>query len=139
LLKGETFARYVLKNEKTNCPHPETSGIIYVSLEKLSKEDSTAGELAAYLLGRITDPQIEQVKAVKTAIDKGFTKFKSDKEVVTVMSFQDRWIEDGVAIGEARGISRGADRLAELIKSGLPIDEALRIVKEEARKEAVAS
>ena len=139
LLAGEVFARYVLKNERTNYPHPETSGIIYVSLEKLSKEDSTAGELAAYLLGKITDPQDKQVKAVKAAIDKGFANFKTDKDVVTVMSLQDRWYGEGKADGKTEGITKGADRLAELIKSGLPVDEALRIVKEEAVEKAAAS
>ena len=41
--------------------------------------------------------------------------------------------------GRMEGITKGADRLAELVKSGIPVDEALRIVKEEAGKEAVAS
>jgi len=143
LLDDETFARYVLKNEKTNDPHPATSGIIYVSLEKLSKEDSTAGELAAYLLGKITDPQDEQVKVVKTAIDRGFTQFKTDKDVVTVMSFQDRWLEEGIVEGEARGEARVkakvASRIVELINSGIPADEALQIVLSETTAGIVAS
>ena len=139
LQKDKTFARYVLKNEQTNYPHPETSGIIYVSLDKLSKEDNVVGELAAYLLGKITDPQNEHVKAVKAAVDKGFTQFKTDKDVITVMSFQDRWLDEGRMEGRMEGITKGADRLAKLIKDGIPVDEALRIVKEEAGKEAVAS
>ena len=45
----------------------------------------------------------------------------------------------GVAIGEARGVAKGktegiaigATRLAELIKSGLSVEEAIRIINEE--------
>jgi len=37
------------------------------------------------------------------------------------------------------GKAKGANRLAEFIKSGIAIDEALRIVEEEAAKDLVAS
>jgi hypothetical protein len=80
VLRGEAIARYTLKNEVTNTPHPYQAGIMYVSLERLKDEDSPLGELAAYLLGEITDPTYESVKQITNSFAEGFEDFKQDKE-----------------------------------------------------------
>ena len=127
LLYDEPFARYILKHEVTGCAHPETSGIMYISLGKLSQEENTAGELACFLLGRPVSPANASVKNVVAAIEAGFSNFKLDKDVVNVLSFQDRWLDEGRVEGRVEGIAR----LAELIRNGLSLDEALKVVEEE--------
>jgi len=51
VIYAHPFAHYILKDEVTGKDHPTTSGIMYVSLRKLSQEQGPAGELASYLLG----------------------------------------------------------------------------------------
>ena len=126
VLHGKTFTRYILKDEITEKEHPTTSGIMYVSLEKLSKEESPAGELASFLLGKTSNPKNEVVEKITKAFNAGFDAFKSDKEVVKVLSARERGWFEGLVEGEARG----ATRLAELIKSGLTVDEALLRINE---------
>ena len=143
VLLNKTYARYILKDEQTGHTHPQTSGILYVSLNKLSQEKGKAGELASYLLGKPGTPVDENTKNIITAIDAGFNKFKQDKDVVSVISFQDRWYDEGKvegkvegkaegeAIGKAKGLNRAIE-LIELIRRGLTLDEAQRLLEEEA-------
>ena len=69
--------------KQTNEPHPGDSGILYVSLPKLAEEKSPAGELAAFLLGKIKTPKNEKVKEISSKFNMGFDAFKMDKEAVT--------------------------------------------------------
>ena len=143
VLHGKTFTRYILKDEITNNTHPGTSGIMYVSLTKLSEESNPAGELAAFLLGKIADPQNDDVKKIAAAFNSSFDTFKADKEVVRMLSLADRYrhdgIVEGVAIGEARGkakgkaqgVNIGIDRMLELIQNGLSPEEAIRKIRED--------
>ena len=121
LLHGAVFSRYVLKDEITGRAHPESSGIMYVDLSKLSEEESQAGELAAFLLGKNPEPQDPEVKRVAAAFSTSFQVFRADKEVEEVLTAEER--------GRVEGIAIGVDRLAELIKSGLSVDEAIRKAK----------
>jgi hypothetical protein len=57
VLHGKPFTRYMLKDEVTGNAHPTSSGIMYISLQKLSQEKSSVGELASFFLGGISDPQ----------------------------------------------------------------------------------
>ena len=90
VLRGRTFARYILKDEITNDEHPATSGIMYVSLTKLSEEGSPAGELASFLLGKLKNPQNEAVKKIVKAFNSSFEAFKADKEAINVLSAGER-------------------------------------------------
>ena len=139
VLHGKTFARYILKDEVTGTAYPTKSGILYVSLTKLSQESGTAGELASFLLGKLTNPTDERVKKIMASINGGFEKFKIEKDVVKVLSFRERWRNEDLLEGEARGEARGKAEgkaegisiLAELIRNGHTLEEALAILDKE--------
>ena len=131
VLNGKVFARYILKDEATNYVHPATSGIMYVSLLKLSKEKGPAGELASFLLGKTTDPKDDSVKKIAEALKTCFNDFKTNKDVVKMLTLAERYLDEGEARGISIGEARGAKKLAELIKSGLSPDEALNKLNEE--------
>jgi len=126
LLRGNAFARYILKDEITGDEHPKTSGILYISLTKLSQEKSHAGEFALFLLGRINEVDSEIVKRIANSFSASFNEFKSDQEVAGMLSFRERVLEEGIAEGRAEG----AAELLELIKKGLSPEEAFRIFTE---------
>jgi len=136
VLFNEIFARYVLKDEVTGNAHPSTSGIMYVSLTKLSEEESPAGELASLLLGKNPNPRDKNVKKIAEALKSSFGSFKMDKDVVNVMTLAERYRGEGLAEGEARGeakgMSKAADQMLALIKSGIDPEEALNIIKSNA-------
>ena len=52
LMLGSKYVNYILKDEAANTPYPKTSGIMFVSLQRLSAESGAAGELASFLLGK---------------------------------------------------------------------------------------
>ena len=131
VLHGEVFTRYILKDEVTRKTYPNTSGIMYINLTKLSQESSPAGELASLLLGKTISSKNEYVKNIKNAFDTSFSAFKNDKEVAKMLTLAERYKHDGVVEGVAKGVTIGADRVVELIKSGLSPDDALRKIKEE--------
>jgi len=126
VLHGETFTRYILNDEVTGKDHPTTSGIMYVSLTKLSKEDSPAGELAAFLLGKVADPKNEVVKKIADAFKKSFSTFKADKEVARMLTLAERYEHDGVVKGEANLASRVEKELQE---RGYDLAEIAEIMK----------
>ena len=130
VLHGKVFSRYILKDEITGNEHPATSGIMYVSLTKLSQEENPAGELALFLLGKVTTPKSETVQKVVNSFSASFDAFKADKEVVKVLSARERGWHDGLVEGREEGVVIGANKLAELIRSGFSLDEALRKVSE---------
>jgi len=134
VLYDETFTRYILNDEVTGKDHPTTSGIMYVSLTKLSKEDSPAGEMAAFLLGKVDEPKNEVVKKITDAFKKSFQTFKTDKEVARMLSLADRYRHDGVVEGEERGAINAADKFLELIKSGFTPEDAHREITSEYGK-----
>jgi len=134
LLHGKTFARYVLKDEITENEHPTTSGILYVSLPKLAEEDGSAGELARFLLGKITDVESDVVKKIVKSFSTSFGQFKEEKDVTGMLTLHERGVEEGRAEGidkgRIEGFANGAAKLAELIKNGLSVEEALRKISE---------
>ena len=125
VLHGENFTRYILNDEVTGKDHPTTSGIMYVSLTKLSKEDSPAGELAAFLLGKIADPKNEVVKKIADAFKKSFSTFKTDKEVARMLTLAERYEHDGIVKGEENVLKK----LLELEEKGIDPAEILRELK----------
>jgi len=120
VLQGKYFANYILKDEATGHTHPSTSGILYVSLEKLSQENTPAGELAAVLLGKEKNTSDENVVKVTQALKTSFENFKNDKEVAYVYSLQERWTNEARLEGKAEGILEFARKL---IKRNRPIEE----------------
>jgi len=103
VLHGKTFARYILKDEVSGSTHPATSGILYISLTKLSQETTPAGELAAFLLGKDMNSKDEMVCKIINEFDNSFSGFKEDKEAVKVLSLAERYGYEGEVRGEARG------------------------------------
>ena len=139
VLRGGTFARYVLRDEKTGDNHPATSGILYVSLTKLSQQDSVAGELALFLLGKLNDPKHEIIQRISVAFRQSFGMFKEEKEVPEMLSLAERYHNEGVLVGEekgeargmAKGLAEGVNKMLEMIKSGLDPEEAARRIADE--------
>ena len=144
VLFGEVFTRYVLKDEVTGNAHPSTSGIMYVSLTKLSRAEGPAGELASFLLGKNPNPWDKDVKKIAEAFKSSFESFKNDKDVVKVMTLAERYKGEGLAEGlaegraegltegEAKGMNKAADQMLALIKSGIDPEEALNMIKNNA-------
>jgi hypothetical protein len=104
---------------------------MYVSLTKLSQENTPVGELASFLLGINTDPQDEVVKKIAKAFNASFQDFKDDKDVVTVLSLEERvrgkvW---GAAVAERD--KELASHVAELRNKGLDPAEILRALERE--------
>jgi len=131
LLHGNIFARYILVDEVTSSEHPVTSGIMYVSLTKLSQQQGPAGELAAFLLGKNMNPTDKAVKKITDAFNTRFKTFKDDKEVAMALSIADRYMFDGRAEGRAELM----ERLEELMEDGYSFKDAMRIAKEENPEE----
>jgi len=154
VLHGEMFTRYILQDEVTGNKHPANSGIMYVSLSKLSKEDSVAGELASFLLGKLSEPKYEAARKIADAFKKSFKSFKTDKDVAKMLSLAERYahdgevigIEKGVAIGMEKGVAVGiekgvavgkealADEARELYNQGLDPQEILRMIMRQGSK-----
>ena len=143
VLKGKIFARYILKDEETGESHPDDSGILYISLSKLAEENSIAGELAGFLLGKATDPKSEEVKKIAERFKTGFSTFSADKEVKMFLSLKDRGVMEGRVEGEAKGITKGiakglsaaADEFFELLAQGFTPEEARDKIKSKAYTE----
>ena len=123
LLHGETFTRYILKDEVTGKDHPENSGIMYVSLTKLAQENTPVGELASFLLGINPDPQNEEVKKIADAFNASFKKFKESKDVVKVLTLRERVKDeiwgDAVAEGKAERDVEISNQFTRLKEKGL--------------------
>jgi len=141
VLQEETFMNYILKDEATNKAFPNSSSIMFISLTKLSQQKNLAGELALFLLGKLTAPQSEEVKRIAKTFNTSFELFKDDKEVKNTMTIAEKWrneawvdgVEVGMERGADKGVNAGANRIVELIKSGLSPDEALHKVNEERK------
>jgi len=141
VLHGEPFTRYILNDEITGNVHPNASGIMYVSLVKLSRKKSPAGELASFLLGMKITPENENVREVTKVFSTSFDAFKADKEVVGMLSLAERYRNDGIIEGEAKGKAEGkaegkvegiaegsaqvASNILELIEQGIDPKKAL--------------
>ncbi|MDR0273280.1 MAG: hypothetical protein LBI27_08200 [Clostridiales bacterium] len=160
VLHGEIFTNYALTDKVTSNPYPKGSSIMFVSLQKLSKEKSPAGELALFLLGRTQNPQNENVQEIAKKFNNNLNLLKTDKEAYMLMTVKDSWLnegrdeglEEGIIIGrnegrkegrkegrsegrkegrsEGRneGIAVGAQKLLDLLKSGLSPEEAYQRV-----------
>ena len=128
-----------LKDEKTGVGHPNQSGILYVNLQKLSEDSfkAEAGQLAAHLLGKPVETPLPRVEKVIGGMITSFAKFKTDKDVIEVMTIAEHWQEEaekigearGKAIGEAQGSISAAEELLRLIQEGLTPEQAAEKIR----------
>ena len=110
LMHDNKYTYYVLADERTKKLHPNLSGIMFVSLSKISKEESLSGELSRFLLGVETNAMNFKYSDVKGIINKmkiGFKAFKEDKEATNMLSFAERKLSEGEARGRREGEERG--------------------------------
>jgi len=143
VLQEETFMNYILKDEATNKAFPNSSSIMFISLTKLSQQNNLAGELALFLLGKLTAPPSEEIKRIVNTFNTSFEAFKDDKEVKNTMTIAEKWknegwvdgkeegLAEGIGVGAEKGVNAGTSKMLELIKSGLSPDEAFHKVNEE--------
>ena len=139
VLQEETFINYVLKDEATNKVYPNTSSILFISLTKLSQQNNIAGELAAYLLGKLPAPESEEVKQIANTFISSFETFKDDKEVKNTMTMAEKWKNEawmeGREEGRKEGVVLGINMIIALLKNGLSLEEVERKINEEITKE----
>ena len=137
IFHGSRYSAYVLKDEATNINFPGTSYMMFVCLPRVAGEESPAGELASFLLGRadtaeeITDPE---ARRVAEGFLTSFRVFCEDKEARHVMTVEERFtrkgIAEGIAEGEARGIEAKAIETAfEMFKDGFDYERIAKYVK----------
>ena len=141
VLHGEMFAHYILMEEVSGKPYPNTSGILFVSLPKLSQEEGPAGELAAFLLGKLKEPKDKTVKEIAKVVRAGFDAFKIDKEVKRSMTVAEKYKNEGIVEGKAEGITEGlAKGIAQGITKGIAqgITEGIAKGKVEGKAEGKA-
>jgi len=62
-----------------------------------------------------------------------------EKDVVNVLSFRERWRNEDLLEGEAIGEARGVNKLAELIREGLSLEDALKVIESEATGQTSAT
>ena len=137
LLPGGAFSNYVPKDEVSGKTYPSASGIMFVSLTQLSKEETVAGELALFLLGKTSNVKSEEVKRISDTLIKSCEEFCNDKGVKKSMSVREKWmseariegLEEGMQQGLQQGMQQGTRRtiamLTELVNSGLSIEDAI--------------
>ena len=133
LMRGKTFANYLLRDEIDGAVYPGTSCIMFASLKRLSEKKTEAGELAAFLLGKTPDIVSGSVKPVADAMKRSCEGFVRDEGVRVSMSAREKWQEEAWLEGNEQGRQEGRQEavaeLAELIKAGLSPDEALERIR----------
>ena len=133
VLHGKMYANYVLVDEVTNTKYPKQSGLMFVSLTKIAEQDSQAGELASFLLGRITDVgkiKDADVRRIASGFKTNFSVFKEDKEAKNVMTVQERFLNEGIVKGIDKGIDKGiVDSAEKLIKKGTSFQDAINLLE----------
>ena len=130
LLHGNAFEFFTFKGNVTGNPYPDSSGIMFVNLPKLSEKDNEAGQLAKFLLGIDFKPTDENILKIKESYTGQFAEFVEDKGVSETMSFRERWESEGEARGEARGEAKG-----EINKA---IEAALEMLNDDLSLEVIA-
>ena len=114
LLYDEKFTNYMLIDNITGNLYPNNSSIMFVSLQKLSKEKTVAGELSRFLLGEELEPVKEEVRNISKEFGKLFHIFKEDKEIKAMMTVKERFKNEGREEGREEGILSVAKNLISL-------------------------
>jgi len=127
VLEGQTFANYNIINEVTGNAYQNASGMMFVSLKRLSESDTVAGNLASFLLGANPNPTDERVKEIAGRFTKRFAIFKEDKEVKSKMTRSDEFRAEGFSLGKAEGFSLGVIATAiRLLQKGQEFETVAR-------------
>ena len=132
LLGGSSFASFVIKDEISGRAYPIDTSLTFVSLTKLSEGKGTASELASFLLGTGKKIKCNKVRRISDAFRKSFREFCKDKGVRTRMSVAEKYRDEGIEQGIEQGIALGVNKVAELIKAGYTIEDALKIASGES-------
>ena len=112
LLQGNVFSNYILTDEMTHHPHPNTSSILYVDLKKLAQTNTQAGELAGILTGQLKEPADPEVRSILKDLKKSFNDFKVNMEVRRIMTRA----EELEAKGKIEGKAEAQAELLPLLK-----------------------
>ena len=146
LLPNGAFSNFVPKDEVSGTVYPNASGIMFISLKRLSQENTVAGELASFLLGKTSEIKSEEVKQIADTLTKSCDEFCMDKGVKKSMSVAEelrmegrlegrlegieegiqQGIQQGVKQGIQQGIQQATAKLTELINAGLSVEDALK-------------
>ena len=93
LISDNDFSNYLLQDIVTGSRYPDDSGIMFVSLQGLSKLENKAGQLARFLLGINTEPTDKDIIAIKDSFSEEFSDFRVDKEASSLMTFEERVLD----------------------------------------------
>ena len=93
LISSEAFSNYLLQDIITGKRYPNDSGIMFVSLQTLTKLENKAGQLSRFLLGIDTEPTDKDIIAIKDSFNEEFSDFKVDKEASSIMTFEERVLD----------------------------------------------
>ena len=108
VLLGETFTYYVLKDVVTGLSYPNKSGIMFISLQRLSQDKtSPSGELATFLIGEDINPKNEDVMNIIDGFKNSFETFRDEQEVIDMLTLTQRARYEGEARGKAIGALEG--------------------------------
>ena len=107
LMHGDVYSFYRLSKESNNQTYPIPSGILYVNLLKLAKEDSQAGSLAKFLAKGDASATDQKVANIISKYKETFKDFKEQQEVKEIMSFDEKRFQEGIQTGIQTGIVRG--------------------------------
>ena len=127
LIPSGAFSNYVPRDEVSGVVYPNASGIMFVSLKKLSQENTVAGELASFLLGKTNDVINKEVRQIADTLKKSCEEFCINKEVKKSMSVADELRMEGRVEGRVETLRE----LSELINSGMSAEDALQRISEE--------
>ena len=134
VLYNQAITRYMLIDEVTGIQYPAQSGIMFVSLQKLSQENTRVGELARFLLGETHTPENQDVKKIVSSFNASFEALKADKEVSANMTAFERYLkrgyDEGLYKGKAEGKAEGRAEIAlELLKDGMDAAKVAKLSK----------
>ena len=121
LLPSGAFSNFVPTDEVSGTVYPNASGIMFVSLKRLSQENMVAGELASFLLGKTNDAKSEEVKQIAGTLYKSFDEFCIYKGMKKSMSVDEKRRMEGIKEGLQQGIQHATAKLTELINAGLSV------------------
>ena len=134
ILHGQMYANYIFTDEASKAVFPQTSGMMFVSLQKLALQNPStpASELAAFLLGILDNHETitnNEVKHIAKMFKTTFGIFREDKEAKNMMTMAERWRRDARFEGVVDGISKGVvESAVKIIQAGTPLQEAIRIL-----------
>jgi hypothetical protein len=92
-----------MKEENTGAYYPRDINIMFISLQRLSEENTLCGELSKFLLGTTTatGELSNELKPITEMFKREYTIFKENEEVVQSMTILEERLEEGKELGRA--------------------------------------